>query len=155
MERTAWEWLDTHALIIGYGGIGRTIAERLRSFGVRVTGVRRQLSPEEQDVLDLNGWRPRLREFDWVILSVPLTKETRHLIGAAELAAVKSTAWVLNVARGSVVDQVALEEALLKSRIGGAYLDVTDPEPLPPTSNLRVPRYFQVGRAKSSLPAIM
>jgi phosphoglycerate dehydrogenase-like enzyme len=71
-----------------------------------------------------------------VILSAPLTTETHHAIGADELAKMKPTAWVLNVARGSLIDQPALELALREKWIGGAYLDLTDPEPLPADSQL-------------------
>jgi phosphoglycerate dehydrogenase-like enzyme len=70
-------------------------------------------------------------EFDWVILAVPATPETDNMIGAEELAAMKSDAILVNIARGAVVDQPALVSALEKKTIGGAFLDVTTPEPLP------------------------
>ena len=76
-------------------------------------------------------WRARLGEFDWVILAVPATSETEGMIGAAELAAMKTDAVIVNIARGSVIDQPALVDALEKKAIGGAFLDVTTPEPLP------------------------
>jgi phosphoglycerate dehydrogenase-like enzyme len=68
---------------------------------------------------------------DWVILAVPATPETEGMIGAEELAAMKSDCVIVNIARGSVIDQTALVEALEKKAIGGAFLDVTTPEPLP------------------------
>ncbi|MEN9718356.1 MAG: hypothetical protein RIQ99_1234, partial [Pseudomonadota bacterium] len=77
-------------------------------------------------------WRARLGEFDWVILAVPATPETVGMFGAAEIAAMDSDAVLVNVARGVVVDQDALVAALQQRRIGGAFLDVTTPEPLPP-----------------------
>lgn len=122
------ELAGTKALLLGYGAIGQLIKPRLEAFEVAVTVVRRSggeatLAPEE--------WRARLGEFDWVILVVPATPETRGMIGAAELAAMKPDAVILNFARGSVIDQPALVEALEAKRIGGAFLDVTTPEPLP------------------------
>ena len=77
-----------------------------------------------------------LAECDYVVLAVPLTAESRHLIGEAELAAMKPTAVIVNIARGAVIDQEALVRALKAGRIGGAALDVTEPEPLPPDSEL-------------------
>lgn len=76
-------------------------------------------------------WRARLGEFDWVILAVPATPETEGMIGADELAAMKPDAIIVNIARGSVIDQPALVAALEARAIGGAFLDVTTPEPLP------------------------
>lgn len=122
------ELFGSKALIIGYGAIGSLVEERLKAFNVDVTVVRRTpalgtLSPDQ--------WRARLGEFDWVILAVPATSETDKMIGTAELAAMKSTATIINIARGSVIDQEALIAALKAKSIGAAFLDVTDPEPLP------------------------
>lgn len=124
------ELQDSRALIIGYGAIGRRIGEMLRGFGVHVTGVRRSRS-DEPDMLGPRDWADRLGEFDWVIVAAPATSETAHLIGAAELAAMKRSAFLVNIARGSLVDQEALADALNRRRIAGAHLDVTEPEPLP------------------------
>jgi phosphoglycerate dehydrogenase-like enzyme len=129
------ELKDTRALVLGYGDIGRAAAARLIGFGVEVVGVRRQPS-EEPGVLGPDEWRRRLPEFDWVLVTVASIAANRHLVGAPELAAMKAGAWLLNVTRGWVVDQAALLEALRAGRIGGAYLDVTDPEPLPADSEL-------------------
>ena len=76
-------------------------------------------------------WADRLGEFDWVIVAAPATSETAHLIGATELSAMKPSAFLVNIARGSLVDQHALVDALNHRQIAGAHLDVTDPEPLP------------------------
>jgi phosphoglycerate dehydrogenase-like enzyme len=135
-ERREWlrdspgkrELAGSKALLLGYGAIGRLIRPRLEAFEVEVTVVRRSggegtLGPDE--------WRARLGAFDWVILAVPATPETEGMIGASELAAMKSDAVIINIARGSVIDQPALVEALAEGRIGGAFLDVTTPEPLP------------------------
>lgn len=122
------ELFGSKALLLGMGAIGSLIAERLAPFGVEVTKVRRSPDP---DTISPDAWRPRLSEFDWVILAVPATPETDGMIGAAELAAMKSDAVLVNIARGQVVDQEALVEALQAGRIHSAFLDVTTPEPLP------------------------
>ena len=124
-----------HALIYGYGGIGRAIADRLRPFGVTVTGVRRNPG-DEAGVIGAAGWEARLPETDLLILSVPLTGATSALVGKNQLAALPKGAWVANIARGGLIDQEALIAALKSGHLGGAYLDVTDPEPLPADSEL-------------------
>lgn len=116
------------ALVIGYGSIGRELGRRLQAFDMEVTGVTRSGG---EGLLPAEGWRSRLGEYDWVILSAPATDETQHMIGAAELAAMKEDAVLVNIARGTLVHNAALTEALASMRIGGAILDVTDPEPLP------------------------
>jgi len=118
------------ALVIGYGEIGREIGKRLRPLGVQVSGVRRQAS-EEPGVIGPNDWRDRLAEFAYVIVSAALTPETRHLLGAMEFARMHPRAWLFNVSRGGLVDHLALAEALRARQLRGAYLDVTEPEPLP------------------------
>ncbi|UIJ47243.1 D-2-hydroxyacid dehydrogenase [Sphingomonas cannabina] len=118
----------TAALIVGYGTIGRLIGERLAAFGGTVTGVTRS---GHDGTLTPGEWKPRLGEFDWVILAAPSTGETHALLGADELRTMKPSAWLINVARGDMVDQDALTEALEKRRIAGAFLDTVTPEPLP------------------------
>lgn len=118
----------TAALVVGYGTIGRMIGERLAAFGVAVTGVTRS---GRDGTLTPEAWRRRIGEFDWVILAAPSTDATKTLIGAAELAAMKPSAWIVNVARGDMIDQDALVAALNGDVIAGAFLDPTDPEPLP------------------------
>jgi phosphoglycerate dehydrogenase-like enzyme len=122
------ELADTKALILGAGAIGGLIASRLAAFGVAVTTVRRTPGPGD---LGPDQWRERLSDFDWVILAVPATAETEKMIGAVELAAMKSSGTLINIARGAVVDQDALVAALSAKTIGAAFLDVTTPEPLP------------------------
>ncbi|MBP6362211.1 MAG: D-2-hydroxyacid dehydrogenase [Novosphingobium sp.] len=116
------------ALILGYGAIGQEVEKRLAGFEMEVSKVRRSAGP---GTLGPDEWRGRLGEFDWIIISVPATPETEGMIGTAELAAMKAGAVLVNVARGSVIDQAALTAALTEGRIGGALLDVTVPEPLP------------------------
>ncbi len=122
------ELYGTKALLLGYGAIGKLVEERLKSFGVDVSVVRRSAG---LGTLLPDQWRAKLGEFDWVILAVPATPETDGMIGAAELAAMKPTATLINIARGSVVDQDALITALNDRQIASAFLDVTTPEPLP------------------------
>lgn len=122
------ELFESKALLLGYGAIGKLIEERLQGFGVAVTVVRRTPGP---GTLAPGEWRARLGEFDWVILAVPATAETDGMIGSAELAAMKPSATLINIARGTVVDQEALVAALRERRIASAFLDVTTPEPLP------------------------
>jgi len=122
------ELFGSRALILGAGGIGGRIAELLQPFGVEVTCVRRQPAA---GVLLPDQWRDRLGEFDWVIVAVPSTPDTEKMIGAPEFAAMKPGAFLLNFARGAVIDQDALLASSRSGRLGGAFLDVTDPEPLP------------------------
>ena len=122
------ELLGSRALLLGYGAIGQLVEARLLAFGVEVAKVRR--SPGA-GVLGPDAWRARLGEFDWVILALPGTAETDGMIGAAELAAMKRDAVLINVGRGNAVDQPALTAALADQRIAAAVLDVTNPEPLP------------------------
>jgi phosphoglycerate dehydrogenase-like enzyme len=125
------ELAGSRALVLGYGAIGKLVERRLQAFDVDVTVVRRQAA-ETANVLGPDAWRAQLGDFDWVILSVPATDATQHMIGAEELAAMKRSAVLLNVARGSVVDQDALVRALQERSIGAAFIDVMEPEPLPP-----------------------
>lgn len=122
------ELAGTRALLLGLGAIGGLIKTRLEAFDVEVVPVRRSAG---QGTLGPDEWRAHLGSFDWVILAVPATPETDGMIGAGELAAMKDSAVLVNIARGAVVDQAALIEALQKKTIGGALLDVTTPEPLP------------------------
>jgi phosphoglycerate dehydrogenase-like enzyme len=122
------ELAGSKALLIGYGAIGQLIAPRLRAFDIDVSIVRRSPGP---DTLGPDDWRARIGTFDWVILAVPATPETDGLFDADAIAAMKPSAVLLNIARGSVIDQAALVDALAAKRIGGAFLDVTTPEPLP------------------------
>lgn len=123
----------SRALLIGFGAIGQQVGRQLESFGVEVVPVRRN---PEQGSLGPEEWRRRLGEFDWVVLTVPGTPETAGLIGKAELAAMKPEAVLVNFARGNVIDQDALADAVEQGRIAGAVLDVAVPEPLPPEHRL-------------------
>lgn len=122
------ELVDSSALIIGQGAIGAAIAERLRAFGVAVTGVTRS---GRDGTLTPDQWRGQLSEYNWVVLAAPSTGDTKAMIGADELSAMKAGAWLINIARGDMVDQDALIAALHSRRLGGAFLDTVTPEPLP------------------------
>lgn len=128
---STYELEGSHALIIGYGEIGQAIAARLAPFGVSVTGVRRHADPAAA-VFGMGEWRAALPQADWLILAAPGTAETRGMVGTAELAALKPGARLVNIGRGELVDQDALIAALECGRLAGAFLDVTEPEPLPP-----------------------
>jgi len=123
------------ALIYGYGRVGREIAARLRPFGVRVTGVRRH-STNEIGVISSTAWESHLPETDVLILSVPLTTATNRLVGPMQLSALPQGAWVVNIARGGLIDEVALIDALKTGHLGGACLDVAVEEPLDSASEL-------------------
>jgi phosphoglycerate dehydrogenase-like enzyme len=127
------ELCNSKALLIGYGAIGKLVEERLKAFGVDVTIVRRSPNTNEDapNTLTPDQWRGQLGEFDWIIIAVPSTPETNAMIGADELAAMKPTATLINIARGEVIDQDALVAALQSKQIAAAFLDVTTPEPLP------------------------
>jgi glyoxylate reductase len=119
--------------IIGLGRIGRQIANRARGFDMQVLyhNRRRDEGAERLLGVDYVSFDGLLAASDYVMLSCPLTEETRGLIGREALAKMKPTAILINLARGPVVDTAALTEALQKRQIYAAALDVTDPEPLP------------------------
>ena len=120
--------------IIGLGRIGLEMARRARGFDMRVVYYSRSRRPDAEATLGLEylPLTELLAVADFVSLHVPLTPETRHFIGARELAQMKRDAILINTTRGPVVDQAALTDALRVGRIGGAGLDVTDPEPIDP-----------------------
>ncbi len=124
--------------LVGLGAIGTAVARRARGFGMRILYVNRHPRPELEAELGLTrvDKATLLAESDFVSLHVPLNAGTRHWLGRAEFAAMKRGALLVNTARGPVVDQAALAEALESGHLGGAALDVTDPEPLPLDSPL-------------------
>jgi len=125
--------------IIGLGPIGRGVATRAKAFGMKTLGLRRSQAPVEgvDEVLTgENGLRRLLAESDYVVLAAALTGETQTLLGAKQLAGMKTTAWLINIARGGLIDEAALIAALQAGRLGGACLDVFAKEPLPDDSPL-------------------
>jgi phosphoglycerate dehydrogenase-like enzyme len=123
----------TTALVIGTGGIGSALVPMVKPLGVRIIGLNRSGAPLEG--ADLTVTSDRLHDVigdaDWIVVAAASTRSTHHLIDAAALAAMRDTAWIVNVARGELIDTDALVKALGSRSIGGAALDVTDPEPLP------------------------
>jgi glyoxylate reductase len=119
--------------IVGLGNIGRQIARRARGFDMTVLYHNRNPDPRAEAELGVTyvTLASLLRRSDYVSLNVPLTKETTGMIGRDELSQMKRTAFLINMARGAVVDQAALVDALEGGWIAGAALDVTEPEPLP------------------------
>jgi glyoxylate reductase len=119
--------------IIGWGAIGQAVARRASGFGMRILYVSRKAHdarpthPGGAECADLGRL---LAESDFISIHVPLTETTRHMIGVHELAAMKSTAIIVNTARGPVIDHAALTAALQAGRIAGAALDVTETEPI-------------------------
>ena len=157
-ERT-WQPLEGRELreltigIVGYGSLGRSVASLASAFGARVIALRRRATsaeaaragaPDDGDefpyeatvdrVLGPDGLHELLSESDIVVLAAPLTAETEGMIDEAAVAAMKKESWLINVARGRLVDDTALLRALRDHRIGGAALDTFRDEPLPPSS---------------------
>jgi phosphoglycerate dehydrogenase-like enzyme len=126
-------------LLVGVGAIGARTAMLARALGMRVEAIRRDPSrqlPEVDAIYGPDQLRERLAQADVVVLTVPLSRATRGLIGAAELRAMKPTAYLVNIGRGGTVDEPELVRALAERRIAGAALDVFAEEPLPPDSPL-------------------
>ncbi len=139
--------------IMGYGSIGRQVARLLNAFGATVLATKRDaMDPEDtgyhpEEIGDPGGdmvhrlyppqaLRSMLKEADFVVVAVPLTDETHHVVGLRELAAMKPTAFLVDISCGGVIDHDALVKALREGRIAGAALDVFPVEPLPKESPL-------------------
>jgi phosphoglycerate dehydrogenase-like enzyme len=121
--------------IVGYGDIGRAVATRLRAMGINILASRRS-GPFPPDPLVSKYYGPdglaeMIPQCDYLVVTAPLTPETRGMIGASEFAAMKPSAVVINVGRGAVIDEPAMIAALTEKRILGAALDVFTSEPLP------------------------
>ena len=156
-ERT-WQPLEGRELreltigIVGYGSLGRSVASLASAFGSRVIAMRRRagdgdagqpiaddpdafpFEPRVERIVGPEGLHDLLGESDIVVLAAPLTPETESMIDEAAVAAMKRDAWLINVARGRLIDDTALLRALRDNRIGGAALDTFRDEPLPPAS---------------------
>lgn len=145
------ELRDRTVGIVGYGSIGRAVASLLTPFGCRILAVRRRselgaaapepeadrelpVAPRAERIVGPEQLDEVLAAADFVVLAVPLTRATANLIDAARIERLKRGAWLINVARGQLVDEVALRRALLDGRLGGAALDTFVDEPLPPLS---------------------
>ncbi|MEA2452482.1 MAG: hypothetical protein QOG04_1192 [Actinomycetota bacterium] len=123
----------TTALVIGTGGIGKAFVPMARPLGIRIVGLNRSGTPLEgaDRTVKADRLHDEIGDADWVVIAAASTPETRHMIDARALEHMRDTAWIVNVARGELMDTDALVAALEARSIGGAALDVTDPEPLP------------------------
>ncbi len=141
-EAGVWEIFTTEELygrtlgVVGYGEIGRAAAERAKAFGMRVLALRRRPElfsgdPLVEQTFDHAGINDLMAASDYVMVAAPLTPETRGLVGAAQIAAMKPNAVIINVGRGAINDEPALIAALENDKIRGAALDVFAVEPLP------------------------
>ncbi|HEX6127872.1 MAG TPA: D-2-hydroxyacid dehydrogenase, partial [Candidatus Limnocylindria bacterium] len=144
-ERT-WQPLPGRELggltvgIIGFGSIGSEIAHLLAPFETRILATRRRPelggAPDNVELLPSDKLDDLLRRSDVVVVAAPLTEATAGMIGAAQLQEMRETAWLFNIARGRLLDEMALRRALESGWIAGAVLDVFNEEPLPPDSPL-------------------
>ncbi|MCH7523068.1 MAG: D-2-hydroxyacid dehydrogenase [Chloroflexi bacterium] len=142
----AEELYDKTVGIVGLGAIGGYVAKLAKADGMRVLAVRRSTQrrstgegaglDDVDELLPPSDLTYLLSEADYVVIAVPLTAESRGLIGERELRAMKPTARIINIARGALIDEAALVQALNEKWIGGAALDVFEHEPLPPESEL-------------------
>ncbi len=133
----AWLGAELHGATLGIWGlgqIGQAVARRAHAFGMRILYTGRTPKPEAERAWGAARvpWEALLAESDFLSLHVPLTPQTRGMVGEAALRRMKPTAYLVNMARGPVVQTEALVRALQEGWIAGAALDVTDPEPLPP-----------------------
>lgn len=132
-----WGWAKLGGLqgqvlgLVGLGGIGLAIAERALPFGMRVIATRRTGAPSPLAGVEVVGLERVLAEADHLVVAAPATANTRHLLDADAFARVKPGVHLVNIARGTLVDQAALRVALDDGRVALASLDVCDPEPLP------------------------
>ncbi|GAA1355937.1 D-2-hydroxyacid dehydrogenase [Arthrobacter koreensis] len=152
----------TRALVAGTGSIGRTTARLLRAVGIEADGLGRTVRDGDADFGAVHAsadFAAVAGNYDWVVLVAPLTEDTRGMLNADVLAAMKSSAVLVNMGRGELVVQCALEGMLRDGRIRGAVLDVTSPEPLPQSSplwgleNVLITPHLS-GDSRSHLPAM-
>jgi phosphoglycerate dehydrogenase-like enzyme len=127
--------------VVGYGEIGRECATLAKALGVKIFAVRRRPEQSEKDgiadrVFPVSDLKGMLQEIDVLVAAAPLTPETRHMLSDPQFEAMKTSAIVINVGRGPVIDEAALIRALQNKRIGAAALDVFEEEPLPESSPL-------------------
>lgn len=125
--------------IVGFGRVGRALAERAQVFGLRILAV--DMFPTNKPAYvealwDLDGLDELLAQSDYVVVTVPRTPETMNMIGAEQMETMKSTAILVGISRGGIINQEAMAEALREGKIGAAAVDVTYPEPLPEDSEL-------------------
>jgi phosphoglycerate dehydrogenase-like enzyme len=135
-QRKLLELTDKTAAIIGYGNVGTEIAKRLKAFGTNVISVDRRIKEDEyanESVL-IDNLDVALVKSDIIILTVPLTDETKHLINEEKIKVMKDNAVLINASRGGIIDEIALIESLNKDKFLGVALDVFEEEPLDESS---------------------
>ena len=144
-EARKWDKYDRGQLrgktvgILGYGAIGQEVARLAQAFDMRVLATKRRVAPREELpkwVLPSEGMDRLLQESNYLVLTVPATPETRGMIGARQLAAMRPGSVLMNFSRGDMVDEAALIDTLHRGHLSGAALDVFQSEPLPPESPL-------------------
>ena len=146
--------------IIGTGQIGLQIAKLAKAFGMRTLGLKRQITEKDQHLANFDQIFPKSRLHqllavsDSVVLAIPATDETNGMFGSLEFKAMKPSAYLINVARGSIVNEAALIHALESKQIAGAAIDVYDTEPLPPGSPLfKIPNLYMTPHTAGNYPA--
>ena len=145
-ERHHWlDWGEKHAfelaggtlLLVGVGAIGGRTAQLAHALGMHVLGIRRNPAETVAEIERMAGPQDlatMLPQADFVVLTVPLTRETHHMIGERELRLMRPGSYIINIGRGGTIDETALLDALKEGRIAGAGLDVFETEPLPADS---------------------
>jgi D-2-hydroxyacid dehydrogenase (NADP+) len=136
-EKSTCELAGGTLLLVGVGAIGRRTAQLAHALGMRVLGIRRnpaEMVAEIEQMAGPEGLAALLPEADFVVLTVPLTHETRNMIGQRELRAMRPGSYIINIGRGGTIDETALLQALKDGWIAGAGLDVFEAEPLPADS---------------------
>jgi phosphoglycerate dehydrogenase-like enzyme len=164
----AWRQTPTDTLegktlcILGMGNIGRAIAERVRPFGTRIVGVKRTVREDDpawrhaDEMYTTDRLQEALGKADYVAVTLPGTPETRHLVDAGAIGAMKPGAYFVSIGRGTVVDEGALVEALRGGHLSGAALDVFEVEPLPQESPLwELPNAIISPHATDMVPALI
>ncbi|RCJ26158.1 hydroxyacid dehydrogenase [Nostoc minutum NIES-26] len=151
------ELANATLLIIGTGNIGMAIASRAKAFGMRVWGSRRhpELLANFDKIVGADEWRSLLPAADYVVIATPLTPETQGMIDATALRLMRRSAYLINIARGAIVDEAALLTALSEGWIAGAGLDTVITEPLPPESPLwSLPNIFITPHCSALSPSL-
>ena len=156
------ELYEKTVLILGLGHIGQEIARRAAAFGMRVIGSRRRPAPVAgvDRVVGNDGWRALLPEADYLVIATPLTSTTKGMHDAAALAQMRPSTYLINIARGEIIDTAALIAALERGQLAGAALDVLPEEPLPPdhplwhTPNVQITPHISASSPRTSERAI-
>ena len=151
------ELFEKTLLIIGAGGIGQEIAVRAKAFGMRIFGSSRHPKPlpNFDKVVGANEWKELLPEAEFVVIATPLTPETKGMIDVETLRLFRPDSYLINIARGAIVDELALTKALQAGWIAGAALDTVFTEPLPTESPLwKLPNIFITPHCSGNSPRV-